>query len=119
VHALPFGARARMLVLTMPLENCQFSHGTGWKLVARPDGHGKFAVACDCSTDERATLTMDRARIPKRYEHCDFESYVTDLADGKSVDHATRAIAEARQDEHPRFLFVSIPGPRKRRLAGC
>ncbi len=26
---------------------------------------------------------MDRARIPKRYEHCDFESYVTDLADGK------------------------------------
>ena len=26
---------------------------------------------------------MHRARIPKRYEHCDFESYVTDLADGK------------------------------------
>jgi DNA replication protein DnaC len=79
-----------MLVLTMPLENCQFCHGTGWKLVARPDGHGKFAVACDCGTDERATLTMDRARIPKRYEHCDFESYVTDLADGKvwTTQHA-------------------------------
>jgi len=27
---------------------------------------------------------MDRARIPKRYEHCDFESYVTDLTDGKT-----------------------------------
>ncbi len=27
---------------------------------------------------------MERARIPKRYEHCDFESYVTDLADGKT-----------------------------------
>ena len=27
---------------------------------------------------------MDRARIPARYEHCDFESYVTDLADGKT-----------------------------------
>ena len=67
----------------MPLENCQFCQGTGWKLVARPNGPGKFAVACDCSTGERATLVMDRARIPKRYEHCDFESYVTDLADGK------------------------------------
>jgi len=74
----------------MPLENCQFCHGTGWKLVARPDGPGKFAVACDCSTGERATLVMDRARIPKRYEHCDFESYVTDLADGKvwTTQHA-------------------------------
>src|SRR6266702_8832706 len=27
---------------------------------------------------------MERARIPKRYEHCDFESYVTDLTDGKT-----------------------------------
>jgi len=27
---------------------------------------------------------MERARVPKRYEHCDFESYVTDLTDGKT-----------------------------------
>lgn len=75
----------------MPLENCQLCQGTGWKLVARPDGPGKFAVACDCGTGERATLTMERARIPKRYEHCDFESYVTDLADGKvwTAQHAS------------------------------
>src|SRR5438046_1273242 len=72
-----------MLVGTMPLENCQSCQGTGRKLVARPNGPGKFAVACDCSSGERATLVMDRARVPKRYEHCDFESYVTELADGK------------------------------------
>jgi DNA replication protein DnaC len=34
--------------------------------------------------EERAVRVMQRARIPKRYEHCDFESYVTDLADGKN-----------------------------------
>jgi DNA replication protein DnaC len=34
--------------------------------------------------EERATREMERARIPKRYEHCDFESYATDLADGKT-----------------------------------
>ncbi len=74
----------------MTLENCRQCHGTGWKLVARPDGAGKFAVACDCGSGERAALTMNRARIPKRYEHCDFESYVTDLADGKvwTTQHA-------------------------------
>jgi DNA replication protein DnaC len=77
----------------MPLENCQFCQGTGWKLVARPDGPGKFAVACDCSTGERAFLVMDRARIPKRYEHCDFESYSTDV--GHTPQHA-KSLKEAK-----------------------
>src|SRR5260221_12877464 len=76
---LPSTFRTRILVGTMPLENCQSCQGTGWKLVARPNGPGKFAVACDCSSGERATRVMDRARVPKRYEHCDFESYSTDV----------------------------------------
>jgi DNA replication protein DnaC len=33
---------------------------------------------------ERAARIVERARIPKRYEHCDFENYETDLADGKN-----------------------------------
>lgn len=75
----------------MALENCTLCRGTGWKLVPRADGTaGTVAVACDCGMRDRATRVMDRARIPKRYEHCDFESYVTDLADGKiwTVQHA-------------------------------
>ncbi len=40
---------------------------------------GSVAVACDCGMQERAGRVMDRARIPKRYEHCDFESYSTDV----------------------------------------
>ena len=69
----------------MALENCTLCRGTGWKLVPRADGAaGSVAVACDCGMQERAVRVMERARIPKRYEHCDFESYVTDLADGKT-----------------------------------
>jgi len=45
---------------------------------------GKMAVVCDCDVEDRAALVMKRTRIPKRYEHCDFESFVTDLADGKT-----------------------------------
>ena len=84
----------------MALENCPLCRGTGWKLVPpnqrnagqelvsldQPgfaQGAPKFAVACDCTMEDRASRVMERARIPKRYEHCDFESYVTDLADGK------------------------------------
>src|SRR5215471_13548918 len=69
----------------MALETCPQCRGTGWKLVPRPDGaQGSIAVACDCGAEERAARVIERARIPKRYEHCDFESYVTDLADGKT-----------------------------------
>lgn len=69
----------------MALENCTLCRGTGWKLVPRADGApGKVAVACDCGMQDRAERVMERAHIPKRYEHCDFESYVTDLADGKT-----------------------------------
>lgn len=75
----------------MALENCTLCRGTGWKLVARPDGAaGSMAVACDCGIEERVARVMERTRIPKRYEHCDFESYVTDLVDGKTwtAEHA-------------------------------
>ena len=69
----------------MALENCTLCRGTGWKLVPRGDGAaGSVAVACDCGMEERAGRVMERARVPKRYEHCDFESFVTDLTDGKT-----------------------------------
>ena len=69
----------------MAIENCTLCNGTGWKLVTRLDGAaGKMALACECGIEERAVRVMDRARIPRRYEHCDFESYVTDLTDGKT-----------------------------------
>jgi len=68
----------------MAREDCPHCRGTGFKLIARKDGTGNVAVACECGTDERAGKVMERARIPKRYEHCDFESFSTDLADGKT-----------------------------------
>src|ERR1700739_279614 len=69
----------------MAREDCVLCKGTGWKLVPRKDGAaGQMAVACECGMEERAEKVMERARIPKRYEHCDFESYATDLADGKT-----------------------------------
>jgi len=81
----------------MPLESCQLCRGTGWKMLPRPDGSGAMAVPCDCGMEERAGRVMERARIPKRYEHCDFESYVTDLADGKTwTSHHAQSLKQAK-----------------------
>src|SRR5271154_2451844 len=68
----------------MAREDCSMCRGTGYRMVARKDGPGQMAMACECGMEERAEKVMERARIPKRYEHCDFESYATDLADGRT-----------------------------------
>ncbi len=114
----------------MALENCPLCRGTGWKLVPRPDGAaGKLAVACDCGMEERADRVIERAHIPKRYENCDFESYETDLADGKnyapqhadSLKHA-KMIAQGFVRDYPGsdqagLLFMGNSGAGKTHLA--
>src|SRR5271168_680391 len=70
----------------MPIDDCTLCRGTGWKMVPRVDGAGLMAVACDCGMVERASRVLERARVPKRYEHCDFESFSTDV--GSTPQHA-------------------------------
>src|ERR1700737_1199042 len=114
----------------MALENCTLCRGTGWKLVPRQDGAaGSMAVACDCGMQDRATRGMERARIPKRYEHCDFESYVTDLTDGKTwmAQHAqslrqAKLLTQGFVREYPGssekgLLFMGPSGVGKTHLA--
>jgi len=42
----------------------------------------RVAVPCDCVETERTTRSLARARIPDRYEHCDFDSFETDVYEG-------------------------------------
>jgi len=40
-----------------------------------------WAVPCDCTGRDRVARALARSRIPTRYEHCDFDSFDTDLYD--------------------------------------
>jgi DNA replication protein DnaC len=88
----------RPYAVVMAIENCPLCQGTGWQLVPRKDGaSGRVAVACNCGVQDRAERVFERARIPKRYEHCDFESFVTDLTDGHSyTPEAVRSLKQAK-----------------------
>ena len=90
----------------MAQPDCPHCGGTGWKTVERIAEDEKpkrvswekpvadtgekrrvWAVPCDCTGSDRAARTMARARIPRRYEHCDFDNFDTDLyeASGESA----------------------------------
>ncbi|GAC1638554.1 MAG: ATP-binding protein [Candidatus Acidiferrum sp.] len=54
--------------------------------------------------EDRASRIIERARIPKRYEHCDFESYSTDVSENpqhSSSLKAAKLLAEKFVSEYP------------------
>src|SRR5579872_2482019 len=103
----------------MAESQCPLCGGTGWRLVERvsPNEQAEgpaqrkktalatsaeprkptWAVPCDCSQADRATRSLARARIPRRYEHCDFENFETDVWEGGPEGTAwDRSLAQAR-----------------------
>ncbi len=60
-------------------------------------GFPRMAVPCDCAHGGRAARTLARARIPRRYEHCDFENFDTDLYEGGAqADAWNRSLEQAK-----------------------
>jgi DNA replication protein DnaC len=87
----------------MARADCPNCEGSGWKVVERTTegaqalaadrpGAGTsepkmvWAVPCDCTTGDRTERALQRARVPERYRHCDFENYETD----NDIENASR-----------------------------
>jgi DNA replication protein DnaC len=58
-------------------EICPICEGAGLRVVQR-DGR-QFAQDCECRIGQRAARRLERAQIPRRYEHCSLESYETNF----------------------------------------
>jgi len=84
----------------MAQPDCPICGGAGWKTVERVSEEENqkrvswekpiegsntkrrvWAVPCDCTGKDRAARVLNRARIPNRYEHCDFDNFDKDLYD--------------------------------------
>jgi DNA replication protein DnaC len=69
----------------MAKPDCPLCGGTGWKTVQGETNRKQvWAVPCDCTGQDRVSRALARARIPTRYEHCDFENFDTKLYDGET-----------------------------------
>jgi DNA replication protein DnaC len=101
----------------MARADCPHCEGSGWKVVERSTegaqalaadrpgaGAGEpkmvWAVPCDCTTGDRTERALQRARVPERYRHCDFESYDTDNdileASPAQIAAWNRSVAQAK-----------------------
>ena len=60
-------------------------------------GAPRVAVLCDCGVGDRTARVLARARVPGRYEHCDFENFETDVYDAEPNAAAwNRSLEQAR-----------------------
>jgi DNA replication protein DnaC len=102
----------------MAQPNCPLCGGTGWKTVERVADEERtkqvstragnptdrpnasrpvWAVPCDCTGKDRTARAMGRARIPTRYEHCDFDNFDTDIYDtGTDFEAWNRSLEQAK-----------------------
>jgi len=58
-----------------PAATCPHCGGIGVTMVRR--GGEQFAAECSCRIEKKATLRLQKARIPQRYTHCSLESFDT------------------------------------------
>jgi DNA replication protein DnaC len=100
----------------MAQPDCPLCGGTGWKTVEhvaeeekltrgswmKPvEGTGAlkrvWAVPCDCTGKDRVARAMGRARIPNRYEHCDFDNFDKDIYEtGSECAAWNRSLEQAK-----------------------
>lgn len=97
---------------------CPSCHGTGFEL--RTGGNGVVSAArCACNMERMGERMLRRARIPRRYDHCTFESFKIQPAD---TSHA-EAVAAAQQwvrlwpAVNHGLLLLGPPGTGKTHLA--
>jgi DNA replication protein DnaC len=67
--------------------SCEICDDTTWKTIT-VDGIARV-TRCDCVRESSAARLMADARIPRRYQHCDFTNYVA------YNEHLTRALQHA------------------------
>jgi DNA replication protein DnaC len=80
-------------------EVCSICGGSGLRVV-QEDGK-QFARECVCRVERRAARMLDRAHIPRRYEHCILESYDTNLPYSHRTQVSARLTAKKFIEGYP------------------
>jgi len=92
---------------------CPNCNGSGWELAE----DGAKVRRCRCLDSARVERLLSEARIPKRYEHCDLDSYVPNHESQRNA----KAFVQRFVDKYPQIdvglLFLGTCGVGKTHLS--
>jgi DNA replication protein DnaC len=95
---------------------CPQCRGTGFEV--RRDASGvSVAARCRCVREDRGERRLAGARIPRRYDHCTFESFEFHDPTQQRAARAAREWLEAWPAVEHGLLFCGTPGTGKTHLA--
>lgn len=93
--------------------SCDRCGGSGWE----PSADGSSVRRCECLESTRLDRMLRDAKIPKRYEHCDLDSYLPSHESQKRA----KLFVQRFLDRYPRIdiglLFLGTCGVGKTHLA--
>ncbi|HYK89547.1 MAG TPA: ATP-binding protein [Acidobacteriota bacterium] len=94
-------------------EVCPYCYGSGWE---RIEATGTVR-RCRCGQTARAERLLSDARIPKRYEHCDLDSYIPQHDSQKKAKVDVEYFLEKYPTIDVGLLFLGTCGVGKTHLA--
>ena len=101
---------------------CPRCGGSGARVIALPSGGSKIET-CACRLEVRVSRLLQRASIPKRYEHCTLDSFEPDYAGANNSLAGAYVMARRFVDDYPvttegkGLLFTGSIGVGKTHLA--
>ena len=95
---------------------CPKCHGTGFEL-RTGDGGVISSQSCACQLDDRGSRLLRASRIPKRYEHCELDSFEVHDPSHAIALRTAREWSELWPAVRNGLLFVGAPGTGKTHLA--
>jgi len=96
-----------------PQPFCPNCGGSGWERI----GSTASVKRCSCGDTNRLTRLLAEARIPRRYEHCDLESYIPNDPSQKKAKAAVGKFIDQYPVIDVGLLFLGTCGVGKTHLA--
>jgi DNA replication protein DnaC len=102
-----------MSIEIQPSEVCPKCSGSGWE----PDDISGRVRQCRCVESLKTQQFLEKARIPRRYEHCDLDSYIPNHTSQKEAKIFIQRFLEQYPLIDVGLLFLGTCGVGKTHLA--